>query len=124
TFFRYFPSKEETVLYDRLDPILIESLLKQPADLSLVAAVRAATREVFAGLDSTQSELEQARQRLIFFAPELRNRMIDQFTEGLELLNDAVAQRAGRHSDDLDVRVFSGAIIGVVISSYLAAAEH
>lgn len=123
TFFRYFPTKEETVLYDRLDPVLIENFLAQPADLTPIAAMRAAISEVFGSLDNTQSELEQARQQLIFSAPELRTRVMDQLTGGLDLLNDAIAQRVGRRSDDLDVRIFSGAVVGVVVSTYLTSAE-
>src|SRR5579863_5498894 len=40
TFFRYFPTKEDVVLYDDLDPILFDAYAAQPADLSAVAAMR------------------------------------------------------------------------------------
>jgi hypothetical protein len=46
TFFQYFPTKAEPVLYDRLDPVMLESFVNQPADLSPLAAIRAAMHEV------------------------------------------------------------------------------
>ena len=37
TFFRYFPTKEDVVLYDAMDPILIAEFAAQPAELSPAA---------------------------------------------------------------------------------------
>ena len=47
TFFRYFPTKEDLVLQDDMDVRMIEAFQQQPPGLSVIAAVRAATREVF-----------------------------------------------------------------------------
>src|SRR5262249_38838167 len=59
TFFRYFPTKEDVVLWDAYDPRIIEAFRAQPAELSPVAALRAAFRDVLGQL----SEAEQADQR-------------------------------------------------------------
>src|SRR6202165_753065 len=42
TFFRYFPTKEDVVLYDALDPLLLAALEAQPLDLRPGRAFRAA----------------------------------------------------------------------------------
>ncbi len=42
TFFRYFPTKEDVVLQDDFDIITLAALAAQPAELSPVAAFRAA----------------------------------------------------------------------------------
>ena len=47
TFFRYFPTKEDLVLQDDMDVRMIEALEQQPPDLGPVAAVRAASRQMF-----------------------------------------------------------------------------
>src|SRR5690625_7390439 len=47
TIFRYFPTKEETVLYDTIDPVLIQIFIDQPAELTPLDAMRAASRQVF-----------------------------------------------------------------------------
>jgi AcrR family transcriptional regulator len=120
TFFRYFATKEETVLYDQLDPVMIASFIDQPAELSPLAAVRGALHDVFANLPSEQSELELGRQKLIAAVPELRIAAMDQFRTGMALLTTAAAQRMGLSPDDFNVRVWSGAVIGVAFAAFLA----
>ncbi|TNC22903.1 acyl-CoA-like ligand-binding transcription factor [Amycolatopsis alkalitolerans] len=123
TFFRYFPTKEDTVRYDRLDPVMIEAFVAQPAGLSPAAAVRASFKQVLDSLPAEESELERARQRLIFSVPELRVRLVDQLSEGIAMFNDGVARRLGRDPDDIAVRTWTGVIIGVVMSAYFASPE-
>lgn len=118
TFFRYFPTKEDTVSYDRLDPVMIKSFLEQPKELPPIAAMRASIRETLAALPREASELEIARQQLIFEVPGLRARLIDQMRDGMDMLHDALARRLGREPDDLTVRTWSGVLLGVVLSAY------
>ncbi|WP_246257723.1 TetR family transcriptional regulator [Amycolatopsis anabasis] len=124
TFFRYFPTKEDTVLYDKFDPVVIDSFLRQPAELTPIAAVRGALHDVFERLPADESELEFARQRLVFTVPELRTALLDLFVSGLGLLVGAVAERVGREPGDYAVRTWAGAVVGVVMSSFFAALEE
>jgi AcrR family transcriptional regulator len=122
TFFRYFPTKEATVLYDPFDPVLIAAALAQPAELSPAAALRATAsiiREVVSGEDW---ERERQRQMLVFREPELRSAIMDQFAEGIELLAGLAAQRTGRAADDFEVRNWAGAVVGVIMAAFLGAA--
>src|SRR5574337_1236534 len=48
TFFRYFSTKEDVVLYDDLDPLLIAAFAAQPAELSPIQAMRGALQRVLA----------------------------------------------------------------------------
>jgi len=43
TFFRYFPTKEDVVLWDELDPPIFEAFSTQPAELGPIRALRYAT---------------------------------------------------------------------------------
>src|SRR5215472_15110349 len=61
TFFRYFPTKEDVVLYDDLDPVFIAAYEAQPAELSPIQALRGALRAVFARLPA--HEMEQQWER-------------------------------------------------------------
>lgn len=123
TFFRYFPTKEDVVLYDFLDPLFIEAFKAQPADLSPIQAFRNAFREVIMSLPPEQLALAKDRGVLIIGIPEVRARMLDEFTRTTRLFDEVVAQRVGRSVDDLAVRIFVGAVMGVVASAILAAAE-
>jgi AcrR family transcriptional regulator len=119
TFFRYFPTKEDVVLYDQFDPRLIEAFLAQPAELAPVTAVRRAMRQVFEQAPSEETEREFQRHELARSVPELRARMLDGFVSGLELFSDAVAERTGRPTDDVAVRTLAGAIIGTGLVAML-----
>jgi AcrR family transcriptional regulator len=121
TFFRYFPTKPDTVLYDRLDPVFVDALLAQPAGLPVLAATRAAMREVFSSLGDEAFSLEQTRMRLVAEVPELRAASVQQVEATVPLLAQAVATRTGRAPDDADVLHWIGAVIGVVLAAFFTA---
>jgi AcrR family transcriptional regulator len=118
TFFRYFPTKEDVVLYDALDPLFIAAFRAQPPEVGPLAAMRGAMREVFRA-DSPGVAGQTRRANLIFSVPELRMRMLDSFLETFELFIGVVAERAGRPADDDDVRTLVGAVMGIAIAVWL-----
>lgn len=118
TFFRYFATKEETVLFDQYDPMMVESFLSQPADMKPLDAIRVALTDVFTRMTAEETELEHARMRLVSSVPELRVVVMDQFTSGLTLLTDMVAERLGRDPKDFAIRMWAGAVLGVAIAAF------
>lgn len=121
TFFRYFPTKEDTVVFDRLDPVAMEAFLRQPPELNVMQAMRRAIREVFENLSNEESELEMARQQLVMTSPQLRGRLFDVITEGLELLGTTVAKRLNVPMFDPRVLTVTGAVMGTIVSTYFGA---
>jgi AcrR family transcriptional regulator len=124
TFFRYFPTKEDVVLYDALDPVLLEAFRAQPAELSPIQALRGAMWAVFGELPAGEVAVQQERDALIRSVPELRARMLDEFAKSLDLFAEIVADRVGRRADDPAVRTLAGAVIGVGISAWSTAGDH
>ncbi len=116
TFFRYFPTKEDLVLQDDMDTRMIEALEQQPPDLGAVAAVRAATKQVFASYTAADMDVIRETIRLAMTVPEVRARAMDEFARTIGAVAEAVARRAGRPADDLAVRTVAGAIIGVIMA--------
>ena len=116
TFFRYFPTKEDVVLADDLDPIAFASFQSQPADLSPIEAVRAAVKDVFGSLSEEDWKLEKQRQRLMSSVPELRAAMLLQLVDMVNLLAEQVAQRVGKDAADFEVRSFAGAVTGMSLA--------
>ncbi|MDE3103422.1 MAG: TetR family transcriptional regulator, partial [Chloroflexota bacterium] len=119
TFFRYFPTKEDVVMYDVFDPVLLASLRSQPHGLDPVRAMRAAMRQVFRDLDEEDREDLLEREALFRLVPDLRARMMDELLRTVSVLARIIAERAGRRAGDLGVRVVAGAIIGALISAWL-----
>jgi AcrR family transcriptional regulator len=122
TFFRYFPTKEATVLYDPFDPVLIAATLAQPAELSPIAALRATVDIIREKVSGEEWERERQRQLLVFREPDLRSAIMDQFAEGIDLLAGMAAERTGRAADDFEVRNWAGAVVGVIMAAFLGAA--
>src|SRR5439155_13242134 len=72
TFFRYFPTKEEAVLADDVDPIAFAAFQAQPKEMTVVQALRATLRDVTTQLSSEDWETERKRGELMRKVPELR----------------------------------------------------
>jgi AcrR family transcriptional regulator len=117
TFFRYFPTKEDVVLADDIDPLLVEAFRGQPAESTPIQAVRAAIRAVFAGMSEDARERDRERYQLVREVPELQVALLEEYRRTLRLLAGLVAERLGRDPEDMRVRVFAGAMIGVVLAT-------
>jgi AcrR family transcriptional regulator len=116
TFFRYFPTKEDVVLRDDMDDRILEALTRQPVSLTPVAALRAALREAIASL--TPHEWAEFREAagLSDEVPEIRARQLDELGRTIDRMAEALAQRTGRSAEELPVRVYVGAIFGVMLA--------
>jgi AcrR family transcriptional regulator len=119
TFFRYFPTKEDVVLQDDMDTRMMEALVAQPAGLAPLAAVRAAVRESWGSFTDAEWELLRQGSVLSLQVPEIRSRMMNEVAKSSGVIADALAQRTGRPRDDFRIRVMAGAIIGVMMSTFL-----
>ncbi len=116
TFFRYFPTKEDLILQDDMDTRMVEAFERQPAELSPIAAIRAAVREMVASY--TEEDFAQLRETsaLTMTVPEVRARAIDEFARTIQVVAVAIGKRAGKPADDIAVRSIAGAVIGVVMA--------
>lgn len=117
TFFRYFPTKEDVVLTDDYDDLILDAMRAQPAELHPAEAMRRAFRQVFAGITPAQWEAEQRRQLLFRSVPELQARVMHQYATMIGLVAAVIAERAGLPADDFSARVMAGALIGVAVAS-------
>lgn len=124
TFFRYFPSKEDVVLWDDLDPLVFAAFRGQPAELSTIGALRRALREVLAQASpAARADLQERLELLLSIAP-LRAALLDQIRGPMRMLAQTIAERAGLQPDDPAVRAAAGAVVGVGLSAMFAAAEQ
>jgi AcrR family transcriptional regulator len=117
TFFRYFPTKEDVVLQDDIDVLGMETFQSLPAEMSPIAAFRAAAAQMITTL--TPEELDRFREttKLTMTVPEVRARALDEFARTIEQIAAAVALRTGRSPDDFAVRNLAGAVVGVIMSA-------
>jgi AcrR family transcriptional regulator len=123
TFFRYFPTKEDVVLWDEFDPLVFEALGAQPAELSPIRALRYAIRDVLTRASAAEREQLRERVELMLSVAPLRATLVDQIRGPMRLLAEAMVERTGRRPDDPAVRAAAGAVLGVGLSAMFAAAE-
>jgi AcrR family transcriptional regulator len=120
TFFRYFPTKADVVLFDGMDALIIEAFRDQPHELGEIHALRVALATVFGQLSAQEAADQRERMDLIFSVRELRATLLEQLVSTMELLRHALAERTGRQPDDLALRTIAGAVVGVTIAVMVA----
>ncbi len=112
TYFRYFPSKEMVMIANDLDQVTVDALAKQPPELSSVQAFRRALETTLATLSKDEWEFERDRQLMVLTIPELLTAQFDEYRRTMTKLAEADCRRLGRDPDDLEVRIFYGALAG------------
>jgi AcrR family transcriptional regulator len=124
TFFRYFPTKEDVVLQDDFDILALAEMEAQPAELSPIAAFRAAAAATRQQLTPEEIETFATTTHLTMSVPEIRARALDEFVRTAEQISAAIARRNGGSPDDFEVKNLAGAIIGVVMAATMPWDPH
>jgi AcrR family transcriptional regulator len=113
TFFRYFPTKEDVVLWDEYDAVMGELLAQRPQAEPVGETLRVVTRSAVEGLYRHDPARLLARTRLLFGEPALRARFLEFAREGVDQIGAAFA--ATRGPDDLVFRVTATALIDAIL---------
>lgn len=116
TFFRYFATKDETVLEDLIDADTFRIMVAAPVELNPIEAMQYAVNRTFARMTDEMLDLEITRNALIQSVPELRKGVMAEINRPIELLTEAIAIRLGRPTDDPDLRLYAGAAVGALMT--------
>jgi AcrR family transcriptional regulator len=112
TFFRYFPTKEDVVLWDEYDPRVPELLDARPADEPAAETIRAIIRETLGGLLRRDPEELLTRVRLLHSVPELRARFLEMQDQAGEMI--AAYAPGPNRPDEVELRVTAAALSAAV----------
>jgi AcrR family transcriptional regulator len=118
TFFNYFPTKEDVVLYDMYDPMTIEMILKRPKDEPLNTVARHVL-EGMSELMERDKEMMLERAKLVMEVPELRGRMWDELERTQTVFAQALAERTRRSVDDFELRVTTRIFVAAMYEAAL-----
>jgi AcrR family transcriptional regulator len=115
TFFRYFATKEDLVIEDEYDPMVIELFLAQPEALGPVAAMREAMRGAFEQIYTAEQGQLLQRTKLQLEVPAIRARTLNNQFSMANAMAQAAARRYRREVDDYAVQVFAAACVGALM---------
>jgi AcrR family transcriptional regulator len=115
TFFRYFPTRADVVLWDESDPWAFELLAPRRADEPVAEALRSTIRSALAALYQRDAQRLLTRVKLTAAHPELRAREATYRAAGGDALAAQLASKRGRPADDLEVRVTVEAVIATSV---------
>lgn len=124
TVFRYFPTKEDIVLTDEFDPILLEEIRKRPADEPWMDSLRHVMKLAIGAGMQEEPEVTRLRSHLMVQVPAVRSRMLESMSVTGRMLAQAVAERTGRDPDSLEARVYTMSLIGGLAEITQYWAEH
>lgn len=117
SFFRYFSSKEDLVLWDEYDPTFLQALEARPPDEPIIDSLRAAALEWVREFTAGDRERVLVRIRLFSTVRELQGR----YWEGQEALASHVAECVARPRklvpDSLEIRVIALAFIAALAAA-------
>jgi AcrR family transcriptional regulator len=112
TFFRYFGTKEDVVLFDDVDPVMARVMAAVPAGTPLLTAVRTVLRDSFGSLDAEARALEEVRMELARTVPAIATILRERNAFGVEEIAGMVGPATGREPDDPEVLLFSAVVLG------------
>ena len=115
TFFRYFPTKEDAVMWDEYDPLALDLLESRPNDEPAAESFRMVVRETLGGLYRRDPERLLQRVQLFMSVPEVRARFLEEQTNGVAALASLFARKRGAEADELRLRVIGSSLLAAVI---------
>ncbi|GGS78624.1 TetR family transcriptional regulator [Streptomyces cinerochromogenes] len=124
TVFRYFPTKEDIVLTDEYDPLMLEELRARPAAEPWTDSVRHVMHRAIDAMMAEDAEVARMRAHLAVQVPAVRSRMIESMSETGRLLRTALAERFALAPDGLEVRVCATALVAGLMEATMSWAEN
>ena len=123
TFFRYFKTKEDVVVEDRYDEMIVAAIEATPPDVGPFETLRRAVVGSIEQIDAAEFEQILLRMRLTFSVPSLRARSLNNLMSSADAFAPPLARRLGRDPDDLGLRAFVTAMMAAAGSAVIAWSE-
>lgn len=121
---RYFATKEDIVLTDEYHAVMEDMLRRRPAGEPPLESLRFVVAHAVRTLLEEDPDGMCLRARLLVEVPAVRARSAETTAETSLLLSRVLAERTGRDAGDLEVRVFTAAVMAALREVTLHWAER
>jgi AcrR family transcriptional regulator len=118
TFFNYFPTKEDVVLFDEYDPMLFPLLTDAPAGETLRESIHRVLEAFAVILENDRDDILE-RSRLVLEVPELRARIWEELEKARDMFAAVISARTGRDAADFEVQVVAMTLITIAFQASL-----
>lgn len=116
TFFRYFPSKDSVLVADPYDPLIADAIVRQPAEVSPIAAAIGAISEGWKAVPPPASSDVRDRLRIVSRTPSLRGAIAKNNAATEAAISAALVTRDASPSD---ARIAAAATMGALTAALL-----
>jgi AcrR family transcriptional regulator len=117
TIFRYFPTKEDLVLTDDFDPVLVERIKRRSTKENLSSKIGLTIIESFAMTDEQARSALLTRIQLGLRTPALRAKRWDNMYRTQKAIIDALCDEKSTAEECFDVTVAAGICLSAVSSA-------
>ena len=116
TFFNYFPSKEDVVIYDEYDPQIFAALATPNHDEPLSKSIEKLIGSLEVLFESDHDAIYE-RAKLSLEVPELRAHAWEELEKARDLIASILAARTGRDPAELEMRAVAMAIVATAFEA-------
>jgi len=124
TVFRYFSRKEDLVLADEYDPLILQQLAARPSDEPVIERFRRALGGGLSRIYGADRDALLVRTRLILNTPALRARLWEQQAATERLVAQALGGHADEEASELHLRVLASSCLAAVTTAVAVWAER
>ena len=116
TFFNYFPTKEDVVLFDRYDPMMVSLLLERPNDEPPSVVLKRAIEGLAVALED-DGDIILARAKLGLQTSALRARFWEELERARDLFCGIIAGWTGRDPQGFELKIVSMVLVSAAFEA-------